>query len=170
VLTDLFLVRHGLADKHTGVPYHTPPGPGLTDVGRDHARQAALFLSDQRIEHLFVSSFVRTRQTADEMGSVLHLPILYDEALIEHGLQEPAERVQARMLVFVQRLEQQAYSRVALVSHGSPIKHLLLALTGGQVDMSGYMDEQHNPLPPGGIWHARRSAGIWQAALVFQPK
>jgi hypothetical protein len=57
-----------------------------------------------------------------------------------------------------------------VVTHGSPIKQLLLALTSGQIDLSSHVyDQSKNPAPTAGIWHLQRSGEGWQAVLVFKP-
>lgn len=169
MLTDLYLVRHAQPDRKTGVEYRALPGPGLTSVGQQQAREAAAFLQNKALEHLFVSPYVRAIQTAEQVIETLPLPIAYTTLVAEHSLTESDEQVRTRVLQFIDSLSGLDLSCIAVISHGSPIKQLLLALTDNTVDLSVYRDTHNNHLPPAGIWHIHHDGTAWQAALVFKP-
>jgi 2,3-bisphosphoglycerate-dependent phosphoglycerate mutase len=168
-LTDIFIVRHGQPVHNPSVPYHTHPGPDLSEKGRDEARQAALFLQEKTIEHLFVSPFARTTQTAEQMLEILPLEVTFTRLIREHPPGETVDDVRERMREFLAGIEDSPLGRVALVSHGSPIRQLLHELTNDQIDLSAHNYYGGNPAPTCGIWHARREGETWQCELVFKP-
>jgi 2,3-bisphosphoglycerate-dependent phosphoglycerate mutase len=167
----MFLVRHGTPLTNTGLDYRSMPGPDLSEAGKAEARQAAAFLADKQVEHLFVSPFARATQTAEQIVASLHLPLTFTRLITEHHITESDQRVQERMHEFVRGVEDSPLSRIAVVTHGSPVKQLLLVLTRMQIDLSMHVyDPSKNPAPPAGIWHVQRQDGdVWQAALVFKP-
>jgi 2,3-bisphosphoglycerate-dependent phosphoglycerate mutase len=169
MLTDIFIVRHGQPVQNSSIPYHTPPGPDLSEKGRDEARQAALFLQEKTIEHLFVSPFARTTQTAEQMLEILPLEVTFTRLIREHPPGETAADVRERMREFLASIEDSPLGRVALVSHGSPIRQLLHELTNEQIDLSGHNYYGGNPAPTCGIWHAHRAGESWHCELVFKP-
>jgi broad specificity phosphatase PhoE len=168
VLSDVFLVRHGEPHRNTGVPYRAPPGPELCAQGYDEARQAATFLADKQIEHLFVSPYTRAMQTAEELVTRLGLPLSTAPLIAEYRLDETEEQLRQRVAQFAAELAAVPYTCVAVVSHAAPIGELLLELTQ---QPRGWLpvDAQGHPLPTGGIWHVWRANETWEAALVFQP-
>ncbi len=169
LLTDIYFIRHGAPDRTTSIPYQSMPGPDLTDGGRDESRQAARFLADREVEHIFASPFARAVQTAEQIVTHIDLPITFASLITEQAYTESVNQVRMRVQEFLNGINDSSFKRVAIVSHGSPIKQMLLALTDEQVDLSAYRDAQDNPLPTAAIWHAHRQDGIWQAALVFRP-
>jgi 2,3-bisphosphoglycerate-dependent phosphoglycerate mutase len=168
VLSDVFLVRHGEPNRNSGVPYRAPPGPGLCAQGRDEARQAAAFLADKQIEHLFVSPYTRAMETAEELVTQLDLPLSTAPLVAEYRLDETEAHLQERLAQFAEDLATVPYTRIAVVSHAAPIGELLLALTRQPREWLP-VDTMGHPLPTGGIWQAWRVDEDWQAALVFQP-
>jgi 2,3-bisphosphoglycerate-dependent phosphoglycerate mutase len=170
VLQEVFLVRHGAPLLNTGLAYQVMPGPGLSEQGKAQARQAAAFLADKHIQHLFVSPFERASQTAEQMLASLALPVTFTRLLAEHDPGERDAQVQQRVLEFLRGAEDAPHSRIATVTHGSPIRQLLLALTASTIDLTNHVyDKSGNPAPTCGIWHVRRSGDTWQAQLVFKP-
>lgn len=169
MLTDIFLIRHGQPVHNPALPYHVAPGPDLSEQGRQEARQAAAFLADKTVEHLFVSPFARTTQTAEELVETLFLQVTFTRLLQEHAGGEPVEQVRERVREFLAGVEDSPLSRLALVSHGSPIRQLLLELTRDKIDLSRHVYTSGNPAPPCGIWHARREGDYWRLELVFKP-
>jgi 2,3-bisphosphoglycerate-dependent phosphoglycerate mutase len=169
VLTDIFLIRHATPDRSTRIPYRVAPGPGLTAAGKDEARQAGRFLANKAIEHLFVSPFTRTSETAEQLVAIIGLPVTFTRLIEENSIDEDHQRVQRRTSEFLHSLDEAAFQRVGIVSHGWPIRQMLIALTHGQVHLDSYCDQNGNPLPPAGIWHARRQNGVWHAHLAFCP-
>jgi broad specificity phosphatase PhoE len=70
----LLLLRHGQTDGNTAGALDTAyPGLDLTDLGRRQAEAAARVLSEQGVDAIFVSSLVRTHQTAAPLAAALGL-------------------------------------------------------------------------------------------------
>jgi 2,3-bisphosphoglycerate-dependent phosphoglycerate mutase len=170
VLTDIYLIRHAAPDRSQRIDYHTPPGPDLTAQGREEARQAAAFLAERGLEQLYVSPFARTHQTADVLVATLQIPVTFTSLVAEHAVRESVEQVRARVGELLHSLDQGEQRVIGIVSHGSPIKEMLLLLTEGRVQITQTFP-QGNPAPTAGIWHVQRSAedGQWHATLIFQP-
>ncbi|QKS13617.1 histidine phosphatase family protein [Curtobacterium sp. Csp1] len=68
----LLLIRHGQTPANVdGVLDAAVPGPGLTDLGQQQAAALPDALADRGIERLFVSTLVRTQQTAAPLAAAL---------------------------------------------------------------------------------------------------
>lgn len=169
MLTDIFLVRHGHPLQNSGLAYLSPPGPGLSDLGRQEARQAAAFLADKSVEHLFVSPFDRTTQTAEVLVEQLGTPVTFTRLVQEHGAGEQFDQVRERIRELLHSLDDSPLSRIGLVTHGSPIRAMLLELSRDKIDLTGHVYSGGNPAPTAGIWHAQRSGDAWRIDLVFKP-
>jgi len=73
-----FIIRHGesvLNEKkcHQGWIPNNP----LTEKGKLQAKEVAIKLEDQKIELLYASPLLRTKQTAKIIANHLHLPIIF---------------------------------------------------------------------------------------------
>lgn len=80
-----FIIRHGesvLNEKkcHQGWISSNP----LTEKGRHQAEEAAEKLKDQKIELIYASPLLRTRQTAGIIASKLKLPVSYSSKLKDY--------------------------------------------------------------------------------------
>ena len=75
----MILVRHGqtLFNLHFGASRIDPgiEDPGLTELGRDQARNAAAALAAHDVRQLVVSPYRRTLETAAIIADVLDLPV-----------------------------------------------------------------------------------------------
>ncbi len=169
MLTDIFLIRHATPLQNTGVAYRTMPGPDLSDHGRQEARLAAAFLADKALEHLFVSPFARTTQTAEQILEQLDLPVTFSQLITENPPDESADKVRARIREFLNMVMDASCTRIGVVSHGNPIQVFIQELGQGQIDLKQYVFSGNNPAPPAGIWHARRDGEGWRLELAFQP-
>ena len=70
----LLLIRHGQTPANVnGVLDAAVPGPGLTELGQRQADALPAALADRGIEHLSVSSMVRTQITAAPLAAALGL-------------------------------------------------------------------------------------------------
>lgn len=171
MLTDLFLVRHGDPARNPLIPYATPPGPNLSARGREEAAQAAGFLRDKGVEQLFVSPFARTTQTAEVLVDILGLTATFTALVQEHGPQESFEKVRERMRELLTAAEDAPHTRIAIVTHGSPIRAALLELSKEKIDLSRHVYAGGNPAPTCGIWHVQLlDAHTRRFELVFQPQ
>ena len=170
MLSDLYLIRHGEPARSPAIPYNTPPGPDLSERGRAEAAQAAAFLADRDVEHLFVSPFARTTQTAAVIVEALGLPVTFTSLVQEHGPSEGADHVRERIGELLAALEDSPQRRVAVVTHGSPIRAALQALSKDNIDLSRHVYPGGNPAPTCGIWHVQHIAEHTRRfELVFRP-
>lgn len=170
MLSDLYLVRHGQPAHNPAIAYHTPPGPDLSEHGREEAAQAAVFLADKGLEQLIVSPFARTAQTAEVMVPHLGLAPVLTEVVQEHGPGESFEQVRQRIAELLSALADSPHSRVAIVAHGSPIRAALLELSKDKIDLRHHVYAGGNPAPTCGIWHVHfLDARTRRFELVFKP-
>jgi broad specificity phosphatase PhoE len=87
----LTFIRHGQSTGNTsGFIDTTTPGPGLTDLGREQARQVAVDFGDAGIDGIFASTMIRTQQTAQPLADRLHEPVVVLPGMqeIEAGVYE----------------------------------------------------------------------------------
>jgi len=169
MLEELYLIRHAMPDRSTGVPYNIMPGPPLTPIGQQEAMQTAAWLGGRGIERLFASPFDRTRSTAEAIAAQLGLEIGFTEALREGGPGETMERIGARMAELLAQLDDSPLRIAALVSHGAPIRALLLNTTGDRIDLKPHTYDYGNCTPTAGVWHGWRGDNCWKWDLVFRP-
>ena len=168
-LNELFIIRHGHPQQGTGIAYDRAPGPPLSDVGREEARIAGLFLGHMRLQQIFCSPLDRAQQTAALIGNELSLTPQVAPLLAEHRKEETFEDVRQRLRDFLALLNEDEHERVALVTHGSPIKALLLLLSNENIKLDDYKFSNGNHAPTAGVWHARRADAGWQLDLIFKP-
>lgn len=169
LLTDIFLIRHGLPDYQTGLAYNQLPGPGLVEQGRLEAAQAAEFLRRQAVEHLFVSPFARTTQTAEIITEALNIPLTFTALVQEHGPIESFGNVRERIRELITSADDSPFTCIGLVTHGSPVRAALQELTENRIDLSKHNYPGGNPAPTCGIWHAYRRGASWVCELAFAP-
>ena len=73
----LTLVRHGQTPSNSaGLLDTDPPGPDLTDLGREQAAALPTFFADQCIDVLATSGYVRTDATAEPLRAARGLELL----------------------------------------------------------------------------------------------
>ena len=169
MLEELYLVRHAMPDRGTSVPYNIAPGPPLTPAGVREAAQAAHWLAGRGVERLLASPFDRTRVTAEAIAERLALPVSFVEALRESGPGETAQQVRDRVAELLVQLDDGPLRCVALVSHGAPIRALLLHTTIDRLDLAGHVYDFGNCVPTAGIWYGRRGDNCWKWELAFRP-
>jgi 2,3-bisphosphoglycerate-dependent phosphoglycerate mutase len=169
MLEELFLIRHAAPDRSTSVPYHIHPGPPLTPIGEREAVQTGQWLRGRGVEQLFSSPFIRTRTTAEAIAHELDLPISFTEALREGAPGEKMDQIRLRMAELLTPLDDSALRRVALVSHGAPIRALLEHTTNDRIDLKPHTYDYGNCSPTAGVWHGRRGDGCCLWELVFRP-
>lgn len=169
MLQQLYLIRHAQPKQGTGIPYDRVPGPPLSDIGRDEARSAGLYLAQCRLECLYTSPLDRTQETARLVGEQVALTPLIEQALAEHRSDETFDKVKTRVRDFLARVETEPVQAAAFVTHGSPIKAALQLLSSDAIDLSGHTFDNGNHVPTAGIWRAERIDGQWRLDLVFMP-
>lgn len=87
-LFTLTLVRHGEAENNVkGIVSSWPEKKtfALTDKGRQQVQKLALRLKGRRIDVIYASPLLRTRQTAQIIAKTLGVPLVTDERLREVG-------------------------------------------------------------------------------------
>ena len=174
----VYLIRHAqpanLGDAN--LRYDVPPGPPLSTDGRAQAAMAANFLASHPPMVIYTSPLDRAQQTAQIISAQLGVPLATDERLAEHRREETTEQVAARVAAFWHERVTSAppgLPRLALVSHGSPIRLMLTPL--GDVwtsDPDRYKFDYGNLVPHAGIWRARCQVKShscpWELALIFR--
>jgi broad specificity phosphatase PhoE len=170
-------VRHAEPDNwgSASLRYDIPPGPALSQKGRAQALEAAEFLSQDPPAAIFASPLERTRETARIIGERLGIQPVVDVRIAEHCREEDASQVAQRALEFwherLRLANGDASGRIAIVSHGSPIRILLESLAR-LPQLTVYRFDHGNIVPLAGIWRVarHRSAGPlsnWKVRLVF---
>ena len=72
----LVLVRHGQTPSNvTGALDSKPPGPPLTELGRQQAAEVAELLAAQPVVAVYASVAIRARQTAEPIAAAHGLPV-----------------------------------------------------------------------------------------------
>lgn len=175
----IYLARHATPDwSRTDIRYDIPPGPPLTDKGEEEATKLGAFLRDEGITKIYASPLERTQRTAELAAEVVGLPVVTEELIAEWRRGESDEDVTGRMNGFWERLcaESQRQGPVALVTHGGPVKMMLLnfGVPKSAVDEYCRKFDRGNPLPPAGVWLATNDTSDiaddgWRLQLVFVP-
>lgn len=83
MITRIFFVRHGEVDNPKKIWYGRLPGFGLSSEGKKQITKTAHSLSKQKIDALYSSPLLRTKQSAEIISKILHLPINYSDDLLE---------------------------------------------------------------------------------------
>jgi isoleucyl-tRNA synthetase len=87
----LFLVRHGEAESNTKDILNSDLGQNhfsLTKNGKERVEKTAKELNGEKIDLIFSSPFLRTKQTAEIIAGKLGLEVVIDERLREFGFGE----------------------------------------------------------------------------------
>ncbi|MDQ0378016.1 histidine phosphatase family protein [Amycolatopsis thermophila] len=72
----LYLVRHGQTPANVAKKLDTAlPGPPLTELGREQARQLAEKLATEPVQAVYASHATRAQQTAAPLAEALDLPV-----------------------------------------------------------------------------------------------
>jgi broad specificity phosphatase PhoE len=93
--TIVHMLRHGEVYNPDKVLYGRLPGYGLSELGVQMAKAAALALADRDVTHLVASPLERAQQTAEPLAAQSGLPIGVDERLIESSNLFEGKRVAA---------------------------------------------------------------------------
>ena len=156
----LYLIRHAQPFYNAPMPYHLPPGPGLTDKGLEQAAGLVPMLSRAGIERMVSSPLRRCTMTAEPLAAALGLDLRIDEDLRE---QQPGE-APAELLVRMLRatLAQSDARVVALFGHAGPLTELLRTLTRNEIVLPP-KDYRGNHLAECMVWSLRSHDGHWKA-------
>jgi broad specificity phosphatase PhoE len=171
----LYLVRHATPDwTRTDLSYHLPPGPPLTLKGQAEAEALGIFLKEAGAGQVFTSPLQRCLHTAQIAAAHLEAPLAVVSSLVEWQPGENQEAVIKRLRPVIEKALEAGHRRgpSVVVTHGGPIA-VLLEECGMQANtLSEHrIYDNNNPLPPAGVWQARRKneQEPWQLHLVFKP-
>jgi len=121
-----FIMRHGEAidnAKHVFDP-KGDPNNHLTDKGKEEILSTCQNLKKEKIDMIFASPFIRTRETAEIVKRELQLAdnrLVIDERLHEFNESEESE-VRIRMGEIIFELEKQHRGKkILIISHGNPL-------------------------------------------------
>jgi phosphohistidine phosphatase SixA len=156
----LYLIRHAQPFYNAPVPYHLPPGPELTELGRTQAAALAPMLERSGIERIVSSPLRRCTMTAEPLAARLVLDLLIDDDIREGQPGESQDAVTLRMLRGV--LAQSDARVVALFSHAAPLMWLLQALTRDEIVLPP-KDYRGNHIGEAMVWAAYHRGGRWIA-------
>ena len=155
-----YLVRHAQPDFTAGGTYHLPPGPPLSDTGREQAAAVARLLAPCTITRVVSSPLRRCLMTAEPICARLGLDLQVDPDLGEQQPGEVLSSVAVRMVRAV--LNQSEVPAVAFVSHAGPLEQLLGALVQERLVLPP-PDPWGCRLAVASVWHVQRREGRWQA-------
>lgn len=176
MIVKIYLVRHATPDwSRTDIRYDVPPGPPLTAQGEAEAAKVGAFLRAAGIKRIYASPLERTRRTAEIAGAIVGVTPMEEEAIAEWRRGESESEVTARFNGLWEKIcrESETVGPLALVTHGGPIKAMLLSLGMPQATVDEYCRkfDRGNPLPPAGVWLATGSSTTpWQLTLVWTPQ
>jgi len=172
----LYLIRHASPDwERKDIPYDVPPGPPLTQKGRQEAEALGHFLRNAGLRKLYHSPLERSAHTAQIAAALAGVPTVEKPELAEWRNGESEGEIQARFGPVLEAciVESALIGPIGLVTHGGPVAHLLkqLGMEAGRLADNRRRFDHANPMPPAGAWAARRSQGAkaWELELVFTP-
>jgi len=173
----IYLVRHATPDwSRTDIRYDVPPGPPLTAQGEAEAAKLGAFLRRAGVKRIYTSPLERTRRTAEIAAGVVGVTPIEDEAIAEWRRGESEAEVSARFNGLWEKLcsESTTSGPIALVTHGGPVKAMLLNLGMSRATVDEYCRkfDRGNPLPPAGVWLATgcTTETPWHVELVWTPQ
>jgi broad specificity phosphatase PhoE len=156
----VYLIRHAQPFYNAPMPYHLPPGPGLTEKGLEQAAALVPMLRNAGIQRLVSSPLRRCVMTAEPLAAALHMDIRIDEDLREGQPGEAPTEVLVRMLRAT--LAQSDAQIVALFSHAAPLTELLRSLTNNEIVLPP-KDYRGNHVAEAMVWALHNRGGRWKA-------
>jgi len=176
VRVKIYLARHATPDwSRTEIRYDIPPGPPLTAAGEAEACKLGRFLQGKGISKIYASPLERTQRTAALVAESLGLPVITETLIAEWRRGENETDVAGRFNRFWEQIcrESEEKGPVLLVTHGGPIKVMLLNLGMPRATVDEYCRkfDRGNPVPPAGLWFAANSTNEtpWHLDLIFTP-
>lgn len=156
----VYLIRHAQPFYNAPMPYHLPPGPGLTEKGLAQAAALVPMLRNAGIARLVSSPLRRCVMTAEPLAAALNMDIRIDEDLREGQPGESPTEVLVRMLRAT--LAQSDAQVVALFSHAAPLTELLRSLTRDEIVLPP-KDYRGNHVAEAMVWALHNRGGRWRA-------
>jgi phosphohistidine phosphatase SixA len=148
----VYIVRHGKAGSRSSWTQPDDLRP-LTKVGRRQAEAIADVLSDNGIQRILSSSYVRCRQTVEPLAERLRLPVDLSDAL-EEG---------APLFEVLALLDKVGDDTAVLCTHGDVVGELLEHCASHGVDVDIRL------LAKGSIWVLESEAGAVIDARYVPP-
>lgn len=168
----LYLARHATPDRtRFDIPYHYPPGPELTENGKQEASELGCFMRGVGVKKIQASPLERAWRTALIAQEVCGAALEMNPDLAEWRPEEVEKVVLERMLhAFEAGAKMAEHHPVALVTHGGPIMALLkyLGLPADTVERYRIFDGR-NLISVAGAWRVEKTAGEIRLNLVFAP-
>ncbi len=127
ILRRLLLVRHGLPDYRGGKAGDEPPGPPLSPIGFDQARQAAEVVASYEPSAIHSSPLARSTQTAACFAGDLALDVVVDSDLKEWHRTEDLYRFTERHVRWLRRWLATGERCAVMVGHASGVLAVLRA-------------------------------------------
>ena len=125
VKRQLLLVRHGLPDYRGRQRGDEPPGPPLSEVGREQARQAGQALKGFAATTIYSSPLTRAIQTAECIRALSFVPLRIESDLKEWHRTESLYEVSERSARWLARWVAGPETCAIVVGHASPLLAIL---------------------------------------------
>ncbi len=161
-MTTLYLVRHGEYDNPGYMYPGRSPGYPLSSRGREQVELLAPYFRDKHVGAIYSSPLLRTRETAEILSSALHLPVQFDDRLLEvlthaegasmnlfdatngelsytpkylsRGAESMGELAE-RMAGFIEEKRREYLGKeVLVVTHGDPMRFVTMKYLGLPID------------------------------------
>ena len=157
-MTTIYFVRHGAYENPDYIFPHSEKGFPLSEEGKRQVKKLGAYFFDKQITAIFSSPILRTRQTAEILGSALHLPVVTDARLREvrtnlEGISmkkfddtngelsylpenlatgaETMEALASRIYGFVEEKRKEYEGKsVLVVTHGDPMRFCVMKYMG----------------------------------------
>ncbi len=82
-MTTIYFIRHGeYENPHRLIPLRMKGFP-LSQKGKNQIREVGNFLKDKKIKIIYSSPILRTKQSAQILSDMLHIPIYFSKSLLE---------------------------------------------------------------------------------------
>lgn len=157
-MTTIYLIRHG---EYVNPDYMFPgrgQGYPLSEKGKEQVKSLAHYFEAKSIAAIYSSSLLRTKQTAEILSIELHVPVLFDDRLLEvrtmldgvsmqlfddtngelsylpKNLAKGAETMEdlaTRMAGFIEeKCIEHMGKEVLVVTHGDPMRYVVMKYMG----------------------------------------
>lgn len=156
--TTIYFLRHGEVENPNNILYGRLPNFGLSKIGKERINQVKDELKSKKIDCIYSSPLLRTRETAQIINQVLRLPInisnllievklihegmpletfkrdiqpyIYNDSFVQKG-QESVKSQEKRMMSFTRMVQKKHPGKnILAVSHGDPIVILKAKISG----------------------------------------
>lgn len=129
----LILVRHGESEANVGLTQITGTN-GLTEKGKEQARQAAKKIMDEKIDAVFCSPSERCKETMDEILKIIdgNVPIHFSKLLGPKMKTEEIAYLKDRIKRFIEDLKCEFGNdeTILIITHQMPIRMFSYILNG----------------------------------------